>query len=154
MNEIQECPGQLILLKNPPLRLALLYCSELFACQQQAACLRRSLTLKTAREGQEGGGEASLSLFRGTVTSGKVSQGKKAQSLSSRIWLCRATLQQQLQWEKKGFFLFPFFSHLLRLPLHSAFEELDRECWELVINSIYPEFTPQKSQPNHVWWHD
>lgn len=66
--------------------------------------------------GEEGGGDASLSLFRGTVTSGKVSQGKKAQSSSSWIWLCRATLQQQLHREEEWLLSLSFFLTLAQTP--------------------------------------
>lgn len=66
--------------------------------------------------GEEGGGDALLSLFRETVTSGKVSQGKKAQSPSSWIWLCRATLQQQLQREEERLLSLSYFLTLAQTP--------------------------------------
>lgn len=48
--------------------------------------------------------------LRGTVTSDKVILGKKAQSSSSWIWLCRATLQQQLPRAEERALSLSFFS--------------------------------------------
>lgn len=100
-------------LKDPPLRVSWCF---FFNGYELCGVFWAIAHTQGLQRGEEGGGDASLSLFKRTVTSGKVGQGKKAWSPSSWIWLCRTTLQQQLQREEERVLSLSFFLTLVPTP--------------------------------------
>lgn len=112
-----------------------------------AVCFGQSLTHKACREARKEAATPRYLCLRGLWPPARSARGRKHEALPPGFGSVAPHYNNSCRERKKGFFLFPFFSHLFRLPLHSAFEELDWECWVRVINTIYPKCSQPKKPP-------
>lgn len=110
-----------------------------------AVCFGQSLTHKACREARKEAATPRYLCLRGLWPPARSARGRKHEALPPGFGSVAPHYNNSCRERKKGFFLFPFFSHLFRLPLHSAFEELDWECEWLIL--FTPNVVSQKKPP-------